>query len=62
MIDYSLADQKISVRDLPDVSAMIRQAASVKWRRIRIFRRRRAVIRDELFFRTWMAQHSRSNS
>jgi hypothetical protein len=50
MIDYSLLEQKISVRDLPDVSAMIRQGAVSEMEKDPHLSKAPAIIRDELLF------------
>ncbi len=50
MIDYSLLDQKISVRDLPDVTEIIRQGAVSEMEKDPHLSKAPAVIRDELLF------------
>ena len=50
MIDYSLLDQKIGVRDLPDVTAIIRQGAISEMEKDTHLSKAPAIIRDELLF------------
>ncbi|MFZ0637585.1 MAG: hypothetical protein WA755_00690 [Candidatus Acidiferrales bacterium] len=50
MIDYSLADQKMSVRDLPDVTAIIRASSVSEMEKDPLLSKAPAVIRDELLF------------
>jgi len=50
MIDYSLLDQKIGVRDLPDVTGIIRQGAISEMEKDPHLSKAPAIIRDELLF------------
>ena len=50
MIDYSLLDQKIGVRDLPDVTEIIRSGAVSEMEKDPHLSKAPAIIRDELLF------------
>ena len=50
MVDYSLADQKMSVRDLPDVTPIIRAGAVTEMDKDPKLSKAPLVIRDELLF------------
>jgi hypothetical protein len=50
MIDYSLLDQKLTVRDLPDVTEIIRQGAVSEMEKDPHLSKAPGVIRDELLF------------
>jgi hypothetical protein len=50
MIDYSLLEQKISVRDLPDVTGIIRSGAVAEMEKDPLLSKAPMVIRDELLF------------
>jgi hypothetical protein len=50
MLDYSLADQKIGVRDLPDVTEAIRTGAVAEMEKDPLLSKAPIVIRDELLF------------
>src|ERR1700722_16443453 len=50
MIDYSLLDQKIGVRDLPDVTGIIRSGAVAEMEKDPLLSKAPLVIRDELLF------------
>lgn len=50
MIDYSLLDQKITVRELPDVTGIIRSGAVAEMEKDPLLSKAPLVIRDELLF------------
>ena len=64
MVDYEMIDQNVGVlRDLPDVTLMIKTGAITEiWPRIRIFRRRHSLSATSFSFRTLPARDLPRNS